>query len=304
MALMTRQVNWLTLFLIAAACGEDVHQTRYSERAGTECDLSMSDAECESRACISKNAEFFELDAGGVCSGSGSGHQRVCVQRVEADRGETNVLTYYVKAGGAGSEGDKVMLLDSDVGELEGWAKCESDCGCSSEGVFEGETDAGCAPAPCPSTSEWDEGSCACVPMVMSPRCDLDTVLSERLQGSDAVDCGTLDIRETPERLKAAHDCVATALSERKPLRLIKMDQGVDSTVGGAYLVDASGSAYAFGYDGDPSGGSYIGSIVSGAHCAGLSAKPDSECTPTDENLCIVCESPSNSGLVCRGEPR
>src|SRR5688572_13222758 len=58
---------------------------------------------------------------------------------------------------------------------------------CGSEDHTARDASMGCGPMPCPSQMLWDQQDCACVPTTMSERCDLNTVLQQRLEGSEAI---------------------------------------------------------------------------------------------------------------------
>jgi hypothetical protein len=75
---------------------------------------------------------------------------------------------------------------------------------------------------------------------------------SRKLAGTRAIDCGRVEILESPER---ATKCGLVAFQQHKPFRVRYNVQGIDSNVAAGLALTEKGNLYEMSFDGDPRGG-------------------------------------------------
>jgi hypothetical protein len=80
---------------------------------------------------------------------------------------------------------------------------------------------------------------------------DLMERRSEELSGMGSTDCGTVGIRENPQR---ATKCALRVFSEGKPFHVRYDLMGIDSDVAEGIVGSAGGQVYELDFDGDPAG--------------------------------------------------
>jgi hypothetical protein len=127
-----------------------------------------------------------------------------------------------------------------------------------------------------------------------SKQCDLVPQLQSRA-GASAVDCGYAVLNGNPQPVDI---CVLDSFTTKAPFIARYDRRGKDSKVVFGLAGDAQGNVTFLDWDGDPSGGSGTGPVITGTECVGPTPDPstnrNSYATPP-----LRCTSSTSLGRTC-----
>ena len=129
--------------------------------------------------------------------------------------------------------------------------------------------------------------------------CDLEAIACEQAEigGELFIDCGVVNPWDSSgEEWQTARECALAAVADEKAFKLVTWLQGIDSSVGYAY-VGFEGESYGISrylYDSYPPAGVTVSS------CASLTA--EESCIAAVDQICLTCVDAGPNSQFCGGE--